>query len=165
MQHLIFSNDDKTSEGSLDGATWPTTVGSAEKNGKTQSQTWSDEIKDLIGQLCNKDMGARLKGVEALKTHAWFKGFDWMALQNGTLEAPTKPDVNRLNCPDKSEIGDFDKVAEEETWGADDQAPFEGWEAKNPVLWAKEMAICIDKTYKGAGGGGGGGGGGCCMIM
>merc|ERR1719389_382278 len=53
--------------------------------------------EDLVKNLCAKDPSERLPvkkgGIENIKKHAWYSGFDWDAMRDGTLEAPYKPIV------------------------------------------------------------------------
>jgi len=37
-------------------------------------------------------------GMQQLKEHAWFEGFDWERLGNHQLQAPFKPNTSRANC-------------------------------------------------------------------
>jgi len=53
--------------------------------------------EDLVKGLCRKDPSQRLPmqkgGIENLRQHAWYKGFDWIAMKDLTLKAPYKPVV------------------------------------------------------------------------
>ena len=49
---------------------------------------------DLIGRLLQPDPSKRLASAAAIKEHPWLRGFDWVALQDGRLQAPFRP--NRL---------------------------------------------------------------------
>ena len=61
--------------------------------------TISDNLKDLIKKLLNKNCEERLGyngGFEEIKKHAFFKGFDFESLLNKTLESPYKPDIGDI---------------------------------------------------------------------
>jgi len=71
----------------------------------------SKEAKDLLKKLLNRDPKTRLgmgkQGVKAIKSHAWFNGFNWAALEAGTLTPPFKPDVQG-----DLDVSNFDEVDE-----------------------------------------------------
>lgn len=54
-------------------------------------------VEDLIKSLCKKEPSERLPmkkgGTSNIKRHTWFRGFDWEAMENLTLEPPYKPQV------------------------------------------------------------------------
>ena len=55
------------------------------------------EARDIIRKLLVKDPTQRLgsqKDVEDLKSHPWFKGFDWEALLARKMPTPFKPKVS-----------------------------------------------------------------------
>lgn len=59
----------------------------------------SDNLKDLIKKLLNKNCEERIGyngGFEEIKNHTFFKGFDFDALINKTLESPYKPDIGDI---------------------------------------------------------------------
>ncbi len=55
----------------------------------------SPEAKDLIGRLLERKPGKRLGMLSGrardIKSHKWFAGFDWAALEARKMEAPRKP--------------------------------------------------------------------------
>ena len=120
------------------------------------------DLQKLIGDLCCVDMGARCKGVDALKAHPFFSGFDWAALEQGRFDAPFKPNVNDINAPSASEIDAF-KAPKDVTWDAAEVEMFKDWEFFNQKLFEMEEVPFRIKKFKEATGGGGGGGG-CCTI-
>jgi cGMP-dependent protein kinase len=62
--------------------------------------------EDLVKCLCKKEPSDRLPmkkgGIENIKNHAWFAGFDWNAMFSQSLEAPYKPKVKS-----KKDIANF----------------------------------------------------------
>jgi len=125
----------------------------------------SDEIKAFVSALCTIDPEARLGckgGLADIKGAPFFAGFDWAALEGGTMDAEVKPNVNDINAPSKSEIDGFKKPKDVQ-WTDEDQAAFKEWDYMDVELWYKYEAPFrikskkeIDKS--------GGGGGGCCTI-
>lgn len=72
----------------------------------------SDNLKDLIKKLLNKNCEERLGyngGFKEIKKHAFFKGFDFDALFNKTLESPYKPDIGDI-------LDDNKKIIEKYTY-------------------------------------------------
>eukprot|EP00455_Lapot_gusevi_P044237 TRINITY_DN5496_c0_g1_i2.p1 TRINITY_DN5496_c0_g1~~TRINITY_DN5496_c0_g1_i2.p1 ORF type:complete len:146 (+),score=9.67 TRINITY_DN5496_c0_g1_i2:63-500(+) len=70
-------------------------------------------------------------GVHAIKCHDWFRGFDWMALADGTLVPPYVPVVR--SCEDLSNFDDWDAVVEErESVESDEREgdPILNWDAE-----------------------------------
>jgi cGMP-dependent protein kinase len=55
------------------------------------------EAESFIKGLCHKDPPERIPmkkgGVENIKINPWYKGFDWAAMKEGTMEVPYKPVV------------------------------------------------------------------------
>lgn len=70
------------------------------------------DAEAFIKGLCHKDPAERLpmkKGdTENLKKHAWYGGFDWNAMFNGTMEVPYKPAVKS-----KKDIANFSAKKED----------------------------------------------------
>jgi len=127
-----------------------------------------EDLKTIIGALCTVDTSARLGcegagGMAALKSHAYFQGFEWAALIAGNMTAPFVPDPNDINAPSEKDIGTFE-APKDVNWGADDQAQFAGWNFAHPSLSEEEFAWRLEKKKDLTGGDGGGGGGGCCVI-
>ena len=50
-------------------------------------------IKRLLKKRPTERLGITAGGVSAIRDHAWFKGFDWNALQKQTMVPPYKPQV------------------------------------------------------------------------
>jgi len=69
-------------------------------------------IETLIKGLCEQEPSKRLPmkkgGIDNIKKHAWFKGFDWDKMINLTLEAPYVPQVKS-----KTDIDNFSAQAED----------------------------------------------------
>ena len=59
------------------------------------------DAKDFVMALLRRDAKDRLPlrpgGIANLRGHAWYKGFDWDSLGEGTLEPPYKPVVKSQN--------------------------------------------------------------------
>mmetsp|Transcript_19634 Transcript_19634/g.45906 ORF Transcript_19634/g.45906 Transcript_19634/m.45906 type:complete len:1846 (+) Transcript_19634:2-5539(+) len=73
----------------------------------------NDECKDFIQSLLVSDpihrLGMQAGGWEDIKTHAWFSGFDWAAMEAKTMRAPWIPplkDAHDMSCFD--EVDEFD---------------------------------------------------------
>ena len=59
----------------------------------------SDELKDLITKLLDKNQATRLgskNDADDIVNHPWFKGMDWDKLMKKELDAPFKPDMEYL---------------------------------------------------------------------
>lgn len=57
----------------------------------------SDELKDVISRLLDKNQSTRLGSngdADEIVNHPWFYGFDWEKLMKRELEAPYKPDIS-----------------------------------------------------------------------
>ena len=120
-----------------------------------------DDLQKIIKDLCTIDMSQRTKGVEQLKKHAYFNGFDWARLAGGGMEAMVKPNVNDINAPSKNEIAAFKKPKDVE-WTSDDQSAFASWDYMDQELWYDEAMFRVRKFKEIPPPGGGGGG--CCTI-
>jgi hypothetical protein len=55
----------------------------------------SDESYQIVTKLLNKDHKQRLGSVDT-KIEPFYKDFDWIKLENGTLEPPIKPKLVSL---------------------------------------------------------------------
>ena len=60
------------------------------------SKGWSLEAADFINGLIQRKPNKRLgvNGVQELKTHPWFRGFDWEKLARKEMIPPFKPNVS-----------------------------------------------------------------------
>ena len=59
----------------------------------------SDELKDLITRLLDKDPKTRLGSTtdaDEVVNHAWFRDLDWEGLMNKTTDLPFKPDMDKI---------------------------------------------------------------------
>ena len=66
----------------------------AKINEDEKPDDWSYESVDFINKCLKRKVEKRLgylKGVEELKSHEWFNGFDWNGLYRKTLNAPFVP--------------------------------------------------------------------------
>jgi serine/threonine protein kinase len=58
---------------------------------------FSEECVDLVSKLLVQDptqrLGMQRRGVQDIKQHAWFAGFDWIAFESRTMAAPYVPVV------------------------------------------------------------------------
>ena len=55
----------------------------------------SDALKDCLQQLCLPSQTDRINSLDKLKAHAWFAGFSWNAVIDGTMPAPITPNEGR----------------------------------------------------------------------
>lgn len=76
------------------------------------SPACQDLIRSLLVKNPLKRLGMGLKGMEELRAHPWFKGFNWQALKAGTMPAPYVPRI--LNPEDTH---NFHKVRGMREWG------------------------------------------------
>ncbi len=55
----------------------------------------SDELRDLIKQLLQKDPSKRLgyASTSSIRNHAWFKDIKWEKIENFEIEPPIKPEI------------------------------------------------------------------------
>jgi len=121
------------------------------------------EVQGLINALCTVDQGKRLGcngGLDELKKHDYFSGFDWVKMMDGELEAEIKPNPNDINAPSKKDIEGF-RPSKEVTWDPDDQDKFKEWDYFDKEIWAREAIFRMNAKKELSGGGGGGG---CCVI-
>lgn len=59
----------------------------------------SEELKDLITKLLDKDPKTRLGSTtdaDEVVNHAWFRDLDWESLMNKTIDLPFKPDMDKI---------------------------------------------------------------------
>lgn len=124
------------------------------------------ELQEVVSALCTVDTSARLGcngGASSLKSHAFWSGFNWDALEHGEMKAPIQPNINDINAPSKKDIDEF-KEPKDVTWDAADTETFKDWNYVNKKCWEEEVIERIKKK-KELEGGKGGGGGGCCMVQ
>lgn len=62
-----------------------------------------DVVDRFLQQKPHRRLGVIKGGIENIKSHPWFKGFDWNALKNKTLRAPIIPYIE-----DDADLGNFD---------------------------------------------------------
>lgn len=73
---------------------------------------WSYEAADFINSLIQRKAEKRLGsgGIEEVKNHKWFNGFEWKLLYNKKLAAPFVPkkgdNYNKKYCEAEDKIGD-----------------------------------------------------------
>lgn len=66
----------------------------------------SDEVRDLISKLLTVDPRKRLGafGAQEIKSHAWFDGFDWTALEEGNMKGHFFPGIDTPDwCTDPAD--------------------------------------------------------------
>ena len=73
----------------------------------------SRKAESLIKSLCRQDPAERIgyqrNGVNDIRKHRWFQGFDWEGLRQQSIEAPFVPEV--LSPTDTTY---FEKLTEED---------------------------------------------------
>ena len=60
----------------------------------------SEELKDIITKLLERNPNTRLgskQDIDEVKAHPFFKGINWDALYNRTLQAEYKPTIDPEN--------------------------------------------------------------------
>ena len=75
----------------------------------------SDELKDLITKLLDKDPKTRLGSTtdaDEVVNHAWFRDLDWKGLMNKTIDLPFKPDMDKIKNKKVDESLNEKKLAE-----------------------------------------------------
>jgi len=84
-------------------------------------------VGDLIKQLLKSEPSERLPvrpgGVQNLKSHKWFEGFDWEAMKNLELDAPYKPVVKS-----KKDLANFSARKEDMPQQLEYHDPGTGWD-------------------------------------
>ena len=86
----------------------------------TYPKHFSKEAVDLIARLLHpkptRRIGVLKGGATLIKRHAWFRGFDWKALEQGTMKAPIVPtvksDVDLTNFEEYEHEGEGDVTPE-----------------------------------------------------
>jgi len=81
----------------------------------------SDELKDLITKLLDKNQKTRLGtngDADELVNHPWFKDFEWEKLMKKEIVAPFQPDMKYIKSKFKGDAND--KKDESETAANDD---------------------------------------------
>jgi len=68
-------------------------------NGNYEKYKISDEAKDLISKLLDKDPGKRLgrKGLKEIKKHSFFDGIKFSMITKKKIKAPFKPKIDKNN--------------------------------------------------------------------
>lgn len=78
-------------------------------------KVFSPECKDIVNRLLQvrppKRLGVIKGGHDLLKRQAWFKGFDWEALQERKFEVPMKPNVKSFDDIDNFQAEEADNQA------------------------------------------------------
>ena len=82
---------------------------------------FSGGLRDLISNLLNSDQSKRLgriqNGIDAIKNHRWFAGFDWEGLKDQTLKAPIDPKIpSDIKSIGKECSGNHALVATSDWW-------------------------------------------------
>ena len=75
----------------------------------------SDELKDLITRLLDKDPKTRLGSTtdaDQVVNHAWFRDLDWEGLMNKTIDLPFKPDMDKIKNKKVDESLNEKKIAQ-----------------------------------------------------
>lgn len=75
----------------------------------------SDDLKDLITKLLDKDPKTRLGSTtdaDEVVNHAWFRDLDWEGLMNKTIDLPFKPDMEKIKNKKVDESINEKKVSE-----------------------------------------------------
>ena len=75
----------------------------------------SEELKDLITKLLDKDPKTRLGSTtdaDEVVNHAWFRDLDWEGLMNKTIDLPFKPDMDKIKNKKVDESLNEKKLAE-----------------------------------------------------
>jgi len=75
----------------------------------------SDELKDLITKLLDKDPKTRLGSTtdaDEVVNHVWFRDLDWEGLMNKTIDLPFKPDMDKIKNKKVDESLNEKKLAE-----------------------------------------------------
>ena len=70
-----------------------TDASSAVRNG-SHLKDCKDLVKKLLVKNPNQRLGMGRAGATAVKSHAWFKGFDWSALVTRSMAPPFVPSVS-----------------------------------------------------------------------
>jgi len=79
-------------------------------------ESFSDDAKDIVQKLLDRDPAIRLSDPDLIKSHPFFKNLDWEKLVNKQITPPFVPDVQ---SPD--DLGNIDAEFLEESIGSDDE--------------------------------------------
>ena len=60
-------------------------------------------MEELLAPEPAERLGMGARGYAEMRRHAWFDGFDWSALRDGTMAAPREPGSQNQVSPDKPE--------------------------------------------------------------
>jgi serine/threonine protein kinase len=75
----------------------------------------SDELKDLINKLLDKDPKTRLGSTtdaDEVVNHPWFLDLDWEGLMSKTIDLPFKPDMDKIKNKKVDESLNEKKIAQ-----------------------------------------------------
>jgi len=78
--------------------------------------TFSEDAKDIIQKLLDRDPIKRLSDPDLIKQHPFFKTIDWTLLENKGISPPFVPDVQS-----PEDLGNIDQEFLEESIGSDDE--------------------------------------------
>ena len=123
-------------------------------------------LQSLVSALCTVTPTARLGagGLDEVKKHPYFAGFDWAALEAGTMAPKLVPDPNEINAPSRDEMRVL-KAPEGVTWDEEDQRAFASWDYVGEASWEDEAIRMLEKNKELEGGSATAGGGGCCVLL
>jgi len=89
--------------------------------------TFSDDAKDLISKLLERDPSKRLIDPVQIKQHPFFKSIDFEKLLNKEITPPFVPDVQS-----PEDVGNIDSEFLEESIGSEEDKPKKNKEVPNP---------------------------------
>jgi len=90
---------------------------------------FSSDVRDLIARLLRTRPTKRLAvmkgGADNIRQHVWYNGFEWLALREGALEAPWKPEVKAVD-----DISNFDQRDKRKSAADSGKPPKTPWDAE-----------------------------------
>ena len=79
-------------------------------------------VKSLCRQEPSERIGYQKAGVNDIRKHRWFQGFDWDGLRAETLQAPMTPVIK--GCDD---VSNFEEISDEDEKSVPEEKS--GWDA------------------------------------
>jgi serine/threonine protein kinase len=95
-------------------------------------------VHDFLRSILSLDIKQRLTNWTAVKSHPFFNGIDWRAMNKRQSSPPVKPDLTKANCTADADLADqlLDRKPRQIT--AEQQENFQGWDYKTQIKESAE---------------------------
>jgi serine/threonine protein kinase len=125
--------DPKNKQAAMDMATLRLSVGCDPRRASPMAQRF-------IARLLTRDPRSRLgsRGAHEVRSHPWFTGINWEALEAGHIKPPFQPEV-AINASSQASIGEFEIIKEGPMTDLE-QSMYKDWNAVDPSAFQREMA-------------------------